>query len=131
MENKNEKTDEAKTTHRKKSKPSIYTAIIAGIFSVCAIIISSNYNKTIQKISTNQRYVELAIKILRDKPSYENMPLREWATTLLNVCAPGSAKLDSTAIRTLLEQRIYIFEYRCPDGSLPDWDGNCPPYNKD
>lgn len=110
----------------------VVAAIVTGLFSHDIARINNDNNKTIQMISTNQQYIGLAVNILREKPPYSDCDtvLRSWAIKLLNVCAPDRAKLDSKAREVLLECPIFQTyrqeTYRCPDGSLPNWDGNCP-----
>lgn len=128
----NQKENKCHFFRKSFTAPAVFAAIVSAIFGIFSLIISNHYNRTLLKIDTNQRYVEIAVSILRDNPTEESLPLRKWATTLINTCAPEEAKLDSTAIDALLKYPIYFIvhtSYKCPDGSSPDWDGNCPPSN--
>ncbi|MFT3845305.1 MAG: hypothetical protein QM725_09645 [Lacibacter sp.] len=120
--------------------PVVFAAIVGGIFSVVSTCNSNRYNKTIQQISTNQKYVELAVSIIRDSSTMQNRPLREWAGRLISVCAPDNAKLSDSAIHDLIitpvkftplwsgDNKIYSIHTICPEGFELDSNGwDCVP----
>lgn len=54
-----------------------------------AIVLASNfYSNAIKERETGTHYVELALNILREKPSEANKELRQWATKIIDHFSP-------------------------------------------
>lgn len=95
----------------------IFEPIIAAAIAFVGIYYTNNQ----KEISTKQRYIELSVKVLTQKYSDDNKPIRVWAVDLLNHYAPDGIKLDSAARAALIHEQlkvlnVYIPSYTCPDG---------------
>lgn len=66
-------------------KLSSLSAIIASIFIPIAVVLIGNmYTSALKESETRVRYVELAVEILKEKPSGKKDNLRKWAIDLIN-----------------------------------------------
>lgn len=66
-------------------KLSSLSTIIASIFIPIAVVIIGNmYSSALKESETQVRYVELAVEILKEKPSDKKHNLRKWAVDLIN-----------------------------------------------
>ena len=64
-------------------------ATIVNAFLVALLaVVGVGIQRAIATESTQQRYVELATQILRERPNKENRALRQWAARILQVHSP-------------------------------------------
>lgn len=69
---------------RVKAGAAAVAALAAVAVPIAAAWISNTYSETSKDREIRARYVELAISILREQPSKENSPLRNWAVSVVN-----------------------------------------------
>lgn len=100
--------------------------ILAAIaIPLIVLFVGNSYNRKSQEALVSQKYVELAINILKDKPNDENKPIREYAVKLLSVSSPIT--IDSLTKVRLISQPIYRNVILCSDGYTQVYDyRDCP-----
>jgi len=99
--------------------------IYARIFSLIAIpVLIAIGGWVVQNNLSNQalkgEYVKVAISVLKEKPSKENIPLKRWAATILNKYSEVKlSKNELVLLRTgkAMLPPSYTFEYS-PDGTI-------------
>lgn len=91
--------------------------IVVSVATLFVIGYYANYLANLTKSKeTDQKYVELSISILKNKPKEsETFAIRKWALKVLDSCSP--IKLDDSTKKELLEKPIFLNQYKtCPDG---------------
>lgn len=87
-------------------KLSSLSAIIASIFIPIAVVLIGNmYTSALKESETRVRYVELAVEILKEKPSGKKDNLRKWAVDLINNYS--EIEIDAQTREELLKDPLF------------------------
>lgn len=105
------------SNENKFNKKTQIAKLVISILTLIAVGFYGTYLTNLSKSKElNQKYVELSISILRNKPKEgESIVIREWALDILNSYSP--IKLSDSAKIELLKRPLFNRNLStCPDG---------------
>ena len=96
------------TINKKKDFWDITLILIQGVayiaIPIVIFFVGSNIDSSIQERATNVKYIEIATEILRDEPSKESDPLRDWAINI--IVTYSDIELTAEALQSLRTKPI-------------------------
>jgi hypothetical protein len=119
------KGDQMEPTKSKDAwdKMSALSALLASVLvPVVIAIVGNSYTNTLKQSENRVKYTELAISILKDKPTPETQDVRAWAIDVINLYSGVS--MSPQVKSQLLASRLVRSDFASSDFSESDFQGS-------